>query len=173
MPLSVLVSVGLSLLLGGSPDQLQLADEFSFRTGFVPVFLLLLMAATFEELGWRGYAYDSLQAVLPQRSADLLFGLLWSLWHLPLILVKDSYQYVIFQDNPWFAINFFVSIIPLGIIISRVCVANQKSIPAAILFHFVINLSQEALNISQTTKCLQTGVLTLAAFGLWYKSGRE
>jgi hypothetical protein len=30
---------------------------------------------------------------------------------------------------------------------------------AAILFHFIINMSQELLEISQTTKCIQTIVL--------------
>lgn len=60
----------------------------------------------------------------------------------------------------WFAVNFFVSIIPLGIIISWICLKNRKSILAAILFHFIINISQEILNITQTTKCIETVVLT-------------
>ena len=32
---------------------------------------------------------------------------------------------------------------------------------AAILFHFVINISQETLAMTQTTKCIETGVLAL------------
>src|SRR6056297_869935 len=55
MPLSVLASIFISLLFGGSMSQFQLAEGFSFSTGFVPVLLLLLLAAGFEELGWRGY----------------------------------------------------------------------------------------------------------------------
>ena len=78
-------------------DSGQTLVEFTL---VIPMVLLLFMAASFEELGWRGYAYDSLQAALPQRRTDLLFGVLWSLWHLPLILVKDSYQYILVQENP-------------------------------------------------------------------------
>ena len=160
MPLSVLVSIVLSLPFGASTEQFQLAEGFSFSTGFVPVLLLLLMAASFEELGWRGYAFDSLQSRYTYFTATLLFSILWALWHFPLLFVKDSYQYEILHENIWFAVNFFVSIVPLGVIISWVCIKNRKSVLAAILFHFVINLSQEILAITQGTKCIQTIVLT-------------
>jgi len=163
MPFSVLVSIFLSLPLGGSVSQFQLAEGFSFSTGFVPVLLLLFLAALFEELGWRGYAFDSLQSRHTYFKASLIFSVLWSLWHFPLIFVNESYQYEIFNENIWFGVNFFVSIIPLGMIISWICIKNRKSIPAAILFHFIINISQEALNMTQTTKCIQTFVLIVFA----------
>jgi uncharacterized protein len=159
MPLSVLISIVLSLPFGGSLLQFQFAEGFSFSSGFVPVLLLLLLAASFEELGWRGYAFESLQSRYTYFTASLLFSILWSLWHFPLLFVKDSYQYEIFHENIWFAVNFFVSIVPMGIIISWICSKNRKSILAAILFHFIINISQEILNITQMTKCIETMVL--------------
>lgn len=163
MPLSVAASIVISLLFGESLSQFQFSDGFSFSSGFVPVLLLLVLAATFEELGWRGYAFDSLQSRHNFFMASLIFSVLWSLWHFPLIFVKDSYQYEIFDENLWFGINFFVSIIPMGIIISWICIKNRKSVLAAIAFHFIINMSQEALDISSLTKCIQTFVLLLAA----------
>lgn len=163
MPLSVLVSILISLPFGGSMSQFQFAEGFSFSSGFVPVLLLLLLAASFEELGWRGYAFDSLQSRNSNFKASIIFGVLWSLWHFPLIFVNNSYQYEIFHENIWFGVNFFASIIPLGIIISWICIKNGKSIPAAILFHFVVNMSQEILNISQMTKCIETVVLIVVA----------
>ena len=161
MPLSVLASILISLSFGESISQFQLAEGFSFSSGFVPVLLLLLLAATFEELGWRGYAFDSLQSRYNYLTASIIFSLLWSLWHFPLIFVKDSYQYEIFHQNIWFGVNFFVSIIPMGIIISWICSKNGKSVIAAITFHFIINMSQEILEITQTTKCIQTVVLII------------
>jgi membrane protease YdiL (CAAX protease family) len=168
VPFSVIISIGLSLLVGGGVDQFALAEAFSFDA-FVPVLLLLVLAATFEELGWRGYAFDALQAKLPMLWASLAFGVLWSFWHFPLVFVKDSYQYQLFQENVWFGINFFVSIIPMGVIISWVCVKNNKSIAIAILYHLVINLSQEVLQIEQSTKCIQTGVLSIMVACILYK----
>jgi hypothetical protein len=166
MPMVVLISALISLLFGQPTSQFAPSDGFSFSTGFVPVLLLLLMAATFEELGWRGYAFDSLRSRYDLFTASLIFGVLWSLWHVPLVFVKDSYQYEIYRQNPWFALNFFVGIVPLGVIISWVCIKNRKSVAAAILFHFIINMSQEVLAINQVTKCIETGVLALVAAGL-------
>lgn len=163
MPLSVIFSILLSLFLGEPMLQFELAEGFSFSSGFVPVLLLLLFAASFEELGWRGYAFDSLQSRCTVFTASLIFSILWSFWHFPLLFVKDSYQYQIVVENGWYALNFFVSIIPMGIILSWICIKNQKSILAAILFHFIINLSQEILNISQLTKCIETVVLLVIA----------
>jgi len=163
MPLSVLVSIFLSLPFGGSVSQFQFADGFSFSSGFVPVLLLLLLAAGFEELGWRGYAFESLQSRYTYFKASIIFSVLWSLWHFPLIFVNNSYQYEIFHQNIWFGVNFFVSIIPMGVIISWICIKNGKSVLAAILFHFLINISQEILNISQMTKCIETAVLVVVA----------
>ena len=163
MPLSVLASIFLSLPFGGSTSQFQFSEGFSFSSGFVPVLLLLLLAAGFEELGWRGYAFDSLQSRYTYFKASIIFSILWSLWHFPLIFVNNSYQYEIFHQNIWYGVNFFVSIIPLGVIISWICIKNRKSIPAAILFHFLVNISQEILDLSQTTKCIETVVLIIVA----------
>jgi membrane protease YdiL (CAAX protease family) len=102
MPFSVLASIIISLSFGESISQFQLSEGFSFSSGFVPVLLLLLLAATFEELGWRGYAFDSLQSRYNYLTASIIFSLLWALWHFPLIFVKDSYQYEIFHQNIWF-----------------------------------------------------------------------
>ncbi len=166
MPLVVLVSIVLSLPFGGSLAQLQLSEGFSFSYGAVPSLLLLMLAAIFEELGWRGYAFDSLEQRYPYLTAAILFGVVWSLWHAPLIFVHNSYQYEIMHQNVWYAINFFVGTVILGIIVSWVCSKNHKSILAAIAFHFIINISQEALAITQTTKCIETVVLAVVAVGL-------
>ena len=162
MPLSVLSSIFLSLLFGGSISQFQLAEGFSF-SGFVPALSILVLAAGFEELGWRGYAFDSLQSRYTFFTASIIFSILWSLWHFPLIFVNNSYQYEIFHENIWFGVNFFVSIIPMGVIISWICIKNRKSIIAAILFHFIINISQEMLEMTQITKCIETVVLIVVA----------
>jgi len=166
MPFSVLLSILLSIPFGGSFSQFQWAEGFSFTSGFVPVLLLLLLAAVFEELGWRGYAFDSLQSRFSYFTASLIFSFLWSMWHLPLIFVKDSYQYEIIHANIWFGVNFFIGIIPMGMIISWICAKNGKSILAAIVFHLIINMSQEMLDITQTTKCIETLVLSSVAAGL-------
>lgn len=169
MPLAVLASGFLSLPFGGSISQFQFAEGFSFSTGFVPVLFILVLAAIFEELGWRGYAFDSLQSRYNYFTASIIFSILWSLWHFPLIFLNNSYQYEIFHENIWFGVNFFVSIIPMGVIISWFCIKNGKSVIAAILFHFIVNMSQEMLEITQITKCIETVVLTVIVVAIIVK----
>ncbi|KAF5424466.1 MAG: hypothetical protein C5S44_01535 [Candidatus Methanocomedens sp.] len=161
MPLAVVISIFISLQFGESISQFQFGEGFSFSTGFVPVLFLLVLTASFEELGWRGYAFDSLQSKYNFFTSSIIFGILWSLWHFPLIFVKNSYQYEIFQENIWFGVNFFVSIIAMGVIISWIWIKNKKSVIVAILFHFIVNISAEILEITQITKCIETVVLTV------------
>jgi membrane protease YdiL (CAAX protease family) len=160
LPLSVVLSILFSLAFDGSTEQFRLSEAFSFNTGFVPVIVLLFLAAVFEELGWRGYGFESLEKGRSFLAASLVFGVLWSLWHLPLLWVNHSYQYEIYQQSPWYAVNFFLGTAVLGVIVSWVCHINQRSILAAILFHFIVNLSQEMLSLTQQTKSIQTLVLT-------------
>lgn len=106
MPLSVLASILLSLPFGGSFSQFQPAEGFSFTSGFIPVLLLLLLAAGFEELGWRRYAFYSLQS-----RYTYLWHPLFSVYSghsgtFHFIFVNNSYQYEIFHENIWYGVNF-------------------------------------------------------------------
>ena len=163
MPLTVLVSIYLSLPFGGSTSQFQFAEGYSFSSGFVPAFLTLVLASTFEELGWRGYGFESLQSRYTFFAASIVFSILWSLWHFPLIFVNHMYPYEIFHQNILYAVNFFVSIIPMGVIISWLYIKNRKSVLAVILIHIIINFSQEALQMTQFAKCIETAVVTVVA----------
>ncbi|NNJ12781.1 CPBP family intramembrane metalloprotease [Chloroflexales bacterium ZM16-3] len=166
IPLTIVVAIFLSLPFGGSPEQLRLAEGFSFSTGAVPVLLFLVLAACFEELGWRGYGFESLQSRYTYLTASLIFGLLWSIWHIPLIVAEGQYANELWQQNIWFALNYFVAFIPLGVIVSWICIKSGKSILAAVLVHFLLNIAQETFAVAQTTKCIQTLVLVVVAIGI-------
>ena len=42
-------------------------------------------AGFFEEIGWTGFAFAKMREKLPALSAAVLLGLLWGLWHVPVI----------------------------------------------------------------------------------------
>lgn len=169
MPAAILLSIVISLPFGGSAAQFQIAEGFSFSVGAVPSLLLLLVAASLEELGWRGYAFDSLLSRHTFFKAAILFSVLWSLWHFPLIFVKSTYQYEVLHQSVWYAINFFASMLPMGVVISWIWMKNNKSILAAILFHLIVNLTNEMFNITQTTKSIETAVVAVfAVLIIWF-----
>lgn len=169
MPVAILLAIVISLPFGGSTSQFGLSEGFSFSPGAVPSLLLLLLAAGLEELGWRGYAFDSLSSRHTFFKTAIIFSILWSLWHFPLFFVKNTYQYEIFHQNIWFAVNFFAAILPMGVVISWIWLKNNKSILAAILFHLIVNLFNEMFNITQETKCVETVVVAVfAALIIWF-----
>jgi membrane protease YdiL (CAAX protease family) len=43
-----------------------------------------------EELGWRGYALDALQARWSALASSLVVGFFWSMWHVPLFFIPDG-----------------------------------------------------------------------------------
>lgn len=162
-PASIVVSVFISTLFGYSLDQFTVAEEFSFSVGGIPTLFILLLAACFEELGWRGYAIESLTVGRSYFSATAIFGVLWSLWHLPMFFIPESYQAELLHEDFLLVINFFVSIVPLAFIISWFCKKNGGSILGAIVIHSIINFTQEFFLVSPYTKCIQTLVLVAIA----------
>ncbi len=162
-PASIIGAILVSTLFGYSLDQFTIVEEFSFSIGTVPTFLILLLAAGFEELGWRGYAIESLNSKLNYFEATLIFGILWSLWHLPMFFIPHSYQAELLQEDFLLVANFFISIVPLAFIIGWFCKKNSGSILGAVLIHFIINITQEFFQVSPYTKCIQTVILIVIA----------
>nr|WP_184280506.1 CPBP family intramembrane glutamic endopeptidase [Serratia fonticola] len=142
----------------------QSVGQFAFSDGFLPMLPLALIAAILEELGWRGYGVDSLRGIwrmlLP---VTLAFGLLWALWHLPLFFIYGTYQNQLWQAGGIYVANFFISIFPATIIANWFYYRCQRSIPAAILFHFTLVMAAELMQITPLTKCIWTAILLLIA----------
>lgn len=65
--------------------------------------------------------------------------------------------------NPLYVVNFFVSGIPLGFIITWVYLVSDRSILACMVFHLFVNFMQEKIAMTPETKCLETIVVTAAA----------
>ena len=44
-----------------------------------------------EEAGWRGMLFPTLAEMMPQRAAALVSGVIWGLWHAPIIAMGHNY----------------------------------------------------------------------------------
>ena len=158
----VACSILLSTLFGQSLDQFAFTEDFSFTgVGVGSALLTILLASVIEEVGWKGYCEDSIGNYMNWFWESMIFGALWSLWHLPLIFIKGTYQAGL-MVNPLYVVNFFVSGIPLGYIITWVYLASDRSILACTVFHLFVNFMQEKIAMTPETKCVETLVVIAA-----------
>jgi hypothetical protein len=152
VPLIFMASYGLTWLLGISePDWTMKTLLQSMRMSpgaeapayhalliMLPASALLgpifnFLAALGEELGWRGLLLPSLMQ-LGKLRAYLLLGLIWGIWHLPLILVGFNYP-----GHPFIgALLMCFGTIAIGTFINEFALAYRSTLLAAFI-HAAIN----------------------------------
>ena len=158
----IVASILLSLLFGQSIEQFALTEDFSFTgVGIAGAFITILVASIIEEVGWKGYCEDSIGDYMNWFWESMIFGVLWSLWHLPLLFIPGTYQAGL-MVNPLYVVNFFISGVPMGFIITWVYLVSDRSILACMVFHLFVNFMQEKIAMTPETKCVETIVATIA-----------
>ena len=159
--LTIVASILLSVFFGQSLDQFSFTEDFSFTgVGIAGAFITIAIASIIEEVGWKGYCEDSIGNYMNWFWESMVFGVLWSFWHFPLIFIQGTYQASL-MVNPLYVINFFVSGIPMGFVITWVYLASDRSILACMVFHLFVNFMQEKIAMTQETKIVETVVITL------------
>ena len=166
MPMVILASVLISILLGEPVTQFELAEHPAGGGGLAPFAITLMLAATVEELGWRGYAFEGLETRYGFFRASIILGMLWSVWLLPLLLVTGSHPHGLMLQSPWLAVNFYLGIVPISFLISWVYVKNGNSLIAAVLFHGALIICGEALSLTPLARVIQNVVMAVVATGV-------
>lgn len=64
----------------------------SLWTFFPYLVLMILIGGGQEEFGWRGYALPVLENKFGIWMANIILGIIWALWHLPLWFIKGTSQ---------------------------------------------------------------------------------
>ena len=85
--LLVTALTGVYLLTGGTIETSLFGGRLA---AFLPLLIVWTLAGTGEEPGWRGFALPRLQEQLSPVRATLVLGVLWALWHLPLLAAADE-----------------------------------------------------------------------------------
>ncbi len=123
-----------------------------------------------EELGWRGYVLNQLQARYNALVSSLILGTIWALWHLPLFFIKDmNPHYSHGAWSPWFWL-FMVEVIATAIIYTWIFNNTRCSTLAAIIFHFMGNVTTELTNATAGTNFYSALLWIIAAIvivALW------
>jgi membrane protease YdiL (CAAX protease family) len=91
-----------------------------------------------EELGWRGYLLPKLRSIVSDRTALIITGVIWGLWHAPIIAMGHNYgtEYI---GYPWLGILIMIVFcVVLGVIEGYATIRMESVIPAAMI-HSLVN----------------------------------
>jgi len=138
----MLGSIAISAVAVGDVPSSEPATRTLTSARQLALFLVVILVGgpLAEELGWRGFALDRLQAQYSALSASLILTLFSLLWHVPLFFMKGTAQ-----GEMGFASYLFLawSICHVAGHIFHTWVYNncQRSIFAAVLLHFMSNVS--------------------------------
>ncbi len=159
----VAASIGISVLLGGSPEQFSFTDDFSFSIAGTPALLTIFLASVIEELGWRGYGEDAVGQYNTWFKESLIFAAIWACWHIPLFWIPGTYHNGLKELGLIYVLNFMVSTLPIDFIQTWLYVKNRRSMLATVFFHLFINFFQEKIAMTPETKCIETVVFMVIA----------
>jgi len=174
-PTLAALAAGVDHLLGGAGLALEIET-----TGKVAWPLAVAGTALFtfffgplpEELGWRGYALDRLLSRHDPLIASLILGGLWAFWHAPLFLIAGSYQARL-AASAFGVERFAAAILAQTALMTLIHVHTQRSTLAAVLFHYIINLTGELLTLSPQGELYYTALWLLAALAVIVGGGRR
>lgn len=172
MPASILCAMAVSLLFGYSPSQFIITGHYTFTSGVFPVWFLLILAPTLEELAWHGYGTDCLRSRMSLFKTSMLFAAYWAVWHFPLAGIKGYYHANVVSEGWLYSLNFIVSIFPFVILMNWLYYKTNRNILVAIIFHITAGYFNEIFATHPDSKCIQTVLLLIVSVIIVVKERR-
>ena len=172
MPASILCAMAISLLFGYSPSQFIITGHYTFTSGVFPVWFLLILAPTLEELAWHGYGIDCLRSRMSLFNTSMLFAAYWAIWHFPLAGIKGYYHANVMSEGWLYSLNFIVSIFPFVILMNWLYYKTNRNILVAIIFHITAGYFNEIFATHPDSKCIQTVLLLIVSAVIVVKEHR-
>lgn len=145
----------------------RLVDPFGLiaMVGFV-----LVVGPLPEEIGWRGFLQDRLQTRYAALAASLSIGVAWWVWHLPLFALPGYFE--AFGAETPTPLGFLANILPAAVLYAWVYLNTNRSVLAAILFHFMENFSSVFLGMAEDARPIRFVVLlAITLFVVWRWGG--
>ena len=142
--------------------------------GLPTVVLLVLIFGGFgEELGWRGFALERMQARFGPLGGALLLAALWAGWHLPAFGVVQTYREM---TPPMIVFGFLLGLTSGSLVLANVANRTGGSVLAASLWHATYNLTAATsagggFISGFTTSCVVTWAVVLVVLEI--RRGRD
>ena len=138
-------AVALVLGLASSPLEFVTAQRLFDPGAVLLLVVVALVVPILEEVGLRGYWFDQLQARWSALRASLILGVVWAVWHAPLLYMTDYFAGTTFQPVLWW---WLPSIVLLAVVGTWIYNNTHRSVLALIAFHFAGNLTGETMGFS-------------------------
>ncbi|MGN0715816.1 MAG: CPBP family intramembrane glutamic endopeptidase [Anaerovoracaceae bacterium] len=149
---------GLAWVTGiGSLGEFSISQIFVFAVAGV---FINCIAAAGEEIGWRGFLLTELRQIVPVRLASVIIGIVWFLYHAPLILFSDYNN----GNIPYSLLCFFIMVMGFTLIASWLCIKARSFWPA-VLLHASHNVFVQSIFDSITVTGKYTRLFT-SEFGM-------
>ncbi len=168
-------------------NELGIAESNQTFVIIVMIFLLLtvgviknLGSTLSEEIGWRGFLIFELKKVMSFKSLAIVSGIIWAIWHFPIInLIYGSGENLLLH-----LIAFTIMIIGISVILAYYTFKSNSLWPAAI-YHSIHNIYIQKictpLTISNNTTTFWIDeygfmipiVTTIFAVYFWRKADKE
>lgn len=117
------------------PKYLQDSVSAWLPVMFVKMFTVALLTGGNEEHGWRGVLQPLLQKWASPLVAALIIGVIWELWHLPIVLGG-----VYGEGEPLtIIVSRLVNVVPVALLLAIVYNGSRGSIFLCVLFHACFN----------------------------------
>jgi membrane protease YdiL (CAAX protease family) len=167
VPILTALGAMVDVLFGGKGLRLEAAERFVQQPlMFLPFALFMLVFGPLpEELAWRGYVLDGLQARWNALISSLILGVAWTVWHLPLFFIQGSYQYGLGLGTVQFWL-FMVDKVPQSVVMTWIYNNNRRSTLSAILVHFMVNLVGELFGLTLRAEAIYILLWIIVAIGV-------
>ena len=117
------------------------------------------VAAFGEELGWRGFLLDEFNGMSFVK-ASVIIGLIWGIWHAPLILIGHNYP-----QHPQIGVMMMTGLCILLTPMLLYIAIKSKSVIAAAIMHGTMNaIAGISIMLIDGGNDLTTGITGLAGF---------
>lgn len=158
--------VGITLVLNALRIGVSSAFSQDVTLGFAAFGIPIgVLAGTFEETGWTGFAYPRLSTRYGALGGALLLGVLWGLWHFP---VADSLGAASPHGKyfPAFFASFVAAMAAMRVLIAWVY-SNTGSVLAAQLLHACSTASLVVLSAPHVSAAQEAAWYAVYALALW------
>jgi membrane protease YdiL (CAAX protease family) len=154
----------LSAVSASYTGKLEHQSVVTVITLIIAVFSSILLAAG-EEIGWRGFLLPQMTKIWNAKTAVIVSGLIWAVWHMP-IMIAGLYL----PGTPlWYKLPMFVIEVITITAIMSVLTLKSKSVWPAILLHASHNYFDQAIfgtltnSVNKAYFVGETGIITLIA----------